>query len=513
MSSSSTTSSASSDDSDNEPSDDDNEEEEQEAEPATKMSPYHAKNYFNSTMGGKDLRVLFGMAIGCHTRNLPDHKDPPFSKSKAYHSEVKPDSATLKLEVVRRWKAYTPTGHQPRPSNWKIDKCIDYLMTNPIPTLEEADLDWLESKLDEWKGIQVTINESQQHADDRILHRSWTSDIPFLRLYHTLVEDGIRSAFGKAYNAKTCEELDGRNTALFQDFYELAATQFNNGNWIPNSLVVPDLHEDFRSSKPLPLNVAPITADQFKKKLNDNRYKMVKLISDWERSGAGAGMVNDMIDEDDNSHRTTQQYEYEFLDGDDRKSFLRERPAHVLYLWHLAHKYGILRTVRQQLEGGSSVDGSNVPKVDTTRNKKRKHSPESCECSLSESVNITKNMEQIANSINGLVGVARQSQETQQINMLHRRREKLEEAIQTLDSACMELELNLLESTGTRKQVFERVFNKKKAELDDKKTELQQIAHTIHNQENKNTSTPNAMPSFICVDGSGSGRSADNNNE
>ena len=146
---------------------------------------------------------------------------------------------------------------------------------------------------------------------------------------------------------------------------------------------------------------------------------MVKLILDWERSGAGAGMVNDMIDEDDNNHRTTQQYEYEFLDGDDRKSFLRERPPHVLYLWHLVHKYGILRTVRQQLEGGSSVDGSNVPKVDTTRNKKRKHSPESRECSLSESVNITKNMEQIANSINGLVGVAIQSQETEQINMLH----------------------------------------------------------------------------------------------
>ena len=229
--------------------------------------------------------------------------------------------------------------------------------------LEEADLDWLESELDKWKGIQVMINESQQNVDDRILHRSWTSDIPFLHLYHTLVEDGIRSAFGKAYNAITREELDGRNTALFQDFYELAATQFNNGNWIPNSLVVPDLHEDFRSSKPLPLNVAPITADQFKKKLNDNRYKMVKLISDWERSGAGAGMVNDMIDEDDNSHRTTQQYEYEFLDGDNRKSFLRERLAHVLYLWHLAHKYGILRTVRQQLEGGSVLMEVMSPKL------------------------------------------------------------------------------------------------------------------------------------------------------
>ena len=64
-------------------------------------------------------------------------------------------------------------------------------MSNPNPTSEEADLDWLESELDEWKGIQVMIHESHQNADDRILHCSWTSDIPFLRLYHTLVEDGI----------------------------------------------------------------------------------------------------------------------------------------------------------------------------------------------------------------------------------------------------------------------------------------------------------------------------------
>ena len=37
----------------------------------TKLSEYNVKNYFNSTMGGKDVRVLFAMAIGCNTRNLP----------------------------------------------------------------------------------------------------------------------------------------------------------------------------------------------------------------------------------------------------------------------------------------------------------------------------------------------------------------------------------------------------------------------------------------------------------
>ena len=67
-------------------------------------------NYFNSTMGGKDLHVLFAMAIGCHSTDLPDHKEPPFSKSKVYHSEVKPNASTLKLEVTRHWKAYMKSG-------------------------------------------------------------------------------------------------------------------------------------------------------------------------------------------------------------------------------------------------------------------------------------------------------------------------------------------------------------------------------------------------------------------
>ena len=55
--------------------DDDDDEEEQEE---MKLTEFHVKNYFNSTMGGKDLRVLFAMAIGIHSMDIPDHKDPPF---------------------------------------------------------------------------------------------------------------------------------------------------------------------------------------------------------------------------------------------------------------------------------------------------------------------------------------------------------------------------------------------------------------------------------------------------
>ena len=357
-------------------------EDEQETADEQPLTQYHAKNYFTSTMGGKDLQLLFAMAIGCNSHELPDHNNPPFSKAKAYHSEVKPDAATLKLEVTRQYQAYICKGRQPCPSNWKIDKCIEYLMSNPIPTSEKRDLDFLQSELEEWKGIQRMVNDSHKREDDRILHRSWSCDIPYLRSYHMLVEDHIRSAFRKAYHVKTREELDGRNSMLFQDFYELAVKQFNDGKWIPDSLVLPDLHKDYARSKPLPLNVAPITADQFKKKLNDNRYKMVKVIADWERSGAGVGMINNVIEGDDEEkdddatetkcdtqrQRRTQNetQQYEFIDGDDRKSFLRERLPHILYLWHISHQYGILTKVRQQLNGDFIVDGKSAPSIDTS---------------------------------------------------------------------------------------------------------------------------------------------------
>ena len=153
---------------------------EQETADEQPLTQYHAKNYFNSTMGGKDLRLLFVMAVGCNSCELPDHNDPPFSKSKAYHSEVKPDAVTLKLEVTWQYQAYIRKGRQPQPTNWKIDKCLEYLMSNPIPTSEKRDLDFLQSELEEWKGIQRMVNDSHEREDDRILHQSWSCDIPYL---------------------------------------------------------------------------------------------------------------------------------------------------------------------------------------------------------------------------------------------------------------------------------------------------------------------------------------------
>ena len=77
---------------------------------------------------------------------------------------------------------------------------------------------------------------------------------------------------------------------------------------------------------------------------------MVKVIADWECSGSGCGMINNLVEDgDENEGSMTEARVYEFIDGDDRKSFTREWPPHVLYLWHIAYTYDILHNVRQQL--------------------------------------------------------------------------------------------------------------------------------------------------------------------
>ena len=144
------------------------------------MNRNFCKPYFNSTMGGRDLRVLFAMSEGIPTSiaTLPRHQDPPFSMSKKYHREVKPDLGTLQQEVVRRFNAYglSINGKQPRPKNWNKDKCLAFLQEHPIPAVSHfSEIEFLQEELQKWSSIQRTINDSQQEEEDRVLQKTWNS--------------------------------------------------------------------------------------------------------------------------------------------------------------------------------------------------------------------------------------------------------------------------------------------------------------------------------------------------
>ena len=171
--------------------------------------------------------------------------------------------------------------------------------------------------------IQESINNSRKEEDERVIQQNWPSDIPFLCLYHTLTDDILQAEFAHSLCVKTREELDGSKSGLFSNYYEMAAKKFNDKGWIPHSIALPDLHPDFTLSKKLYLNGSLITGKKLQDKLTSAQYKMAKAINDWERSGAGRGMaVEDLEGEG----------AYKFINGDDRKNFLKERQPHVLYL-------------------------------------------------------------------------------------------------------------------------------------------------------------------------------------
>ena len=59
---------------------------------------------------------------------------------------------------------------------------------------------------------------------------------------------------------------------------------------------------------------------------------------------------------------------------------------------------------------------------------------------------LSDNIQQIAESFDRFFCSARQSHETQQLNMLHSQRMQLEDNITKLDESCMDLELKCLDS-------------------------------------------------------------------
>ena len=75
---------------------------------------------------------------------------------------------------------------------------------------------------------------------------------------------------------------------------------------------------------------------------------------------------------------------------------------------------------------------------------------------------LSNNIQQIAASINGLVGVAQQSQQTQEIQMLHVRGKELEDTIEYLETSLMEMEMKSCDETGAKKKLLGKALLKKR---------------------------------------------------
>ena len=111
--------------------------------------------------------------------------------------------------------------------------------------------------------------------------------------------------------------------------------------------------------------------------------------------------------------------------------------------------------------------------------------------------NLSDNIQQIADSINGLVGVAKQSQTNQQIDFLHRCRKELEDTIGVFDSACVDLEVKILDETGKQRLVYKKALSKNMQELDGKKEELDDNKRKVETLIEETAPQKHNMPCFV----------------
>ena len=108
-----------------------------------------------------------------------------------------------------------------------------------------------------------------------------------------LTQDDIKNAFLHRADARTRQELDGRNSEVRRrTAFELIADRWNDPGF--NSVAPPsDCHEDFISE----INLAhtevamlnPATPDKVEHAFTSMRCNLIRIIQNWERIGQGEG--------------------------------------------------------------------------------------------------------------------------------------------------------------------------------------------------------------------------------
>jgi hypothetical protein len=316
---------------------------------------------------GNSKKLLLVMAIGAvkGNDNFVDMNEDPY-KSAKNRKIFLPTADLVKKEISRRAELFKMK--EPRPNQWKVGKCREWLTQHPL--VDKADVKFLvaEEKLFR-DSLDGAIKERDEQADLHKQAESWIGPNPYLRLYQVLIEDDIRVEYTKTHEVLNRAELDGRNSAQRPpNFYEKASKLYNSPGFNPTTSIYPDLHSDFKDEIYLPYIDAPtpVTPDKIKEKLGNLRAKLLQVITKWERSGNGCGQRQE-------SDATFGHVDEETLIDDDRQNFLGKEKPHLLYFWQILDDYQILSKTLSILPNDMSASSEGIPmtNVSSTNNKRK----------------------------------------------------------------------------------------------------------------------------------------------
>lgn len=337
---------------------------------------------------GNDKRTLIALSVGCDDEIDPD--TAPWNTIP--RRDVKPRKKDLQSEVKRRSENEI---NPPRPNNWDVNTCMEWLKLHPVTA--NADLSFIK---EESSRIQKILDEANREAAmNESLTRvgQWRGPVPILRLAHCLIEDDIKTSFLRRNDARSRRELDGRNSADRPlNAYELIAAKWNDPTFNPRSLIL-NCHPDFEASIDIShgavVDLADATAAKVEDLLTTVRTLLIRLITDWERSGQGEGGHANVAGEDIDFEAiptvsTIPDAVYEQNDAEFgslcnrsrpalacRRNFLNGKPSYLLYFWELMEKHQLLSSTVQRLDDSfAATDANSVPTVRSSSSKRARRS-------------------------------------------------------------------------------------------------------------------------------------------
>ena len=184
-----------------------------------------------------------------------------------------------------------------------------------------------------------------------------------------MVLDHVKPLYLKVNEVLRRFELDGRNSDnVPADFYDVVVEQFNNAAFVPYSRVLPDLHEDYAVSFPLPFpNDYRMSPDRAKSLIAGIKPRIAKLKANYEQSGNGDGMKGNQEDDDGSGSFALSNC----IAGDSKRAFLGPRdPSDLLYWWHVLEGEDMLQYTVSIFPTtvGVMSESVNVTEVGSTQN-------------------------------------------------------------------------------------------------------------------------------------------------
>ena len=174
------------------------------------------------------------------------------------------------------------------------------------------------------KKEEEKVKETAVHRGPNIMFKD---RLCFLEV---MLLDEVKILYRASQDLLSRGSLDVRNSIMqLIDFYDKAATVFNNATFVRETLVLPDLHDDFQSPIKLPLKEYHITRDKAKDVMTTIRPRLASMVENYELSGAGSGQCREEK-QDQYGHFGLDLCE----DGDDRKNFVKNgNESYLLYCW------------------------------------------------------------------------------------------------------------------------------------------------------------------------------------